>query len=454
MSTITMLEIESRMAGFVIGRGGSKINSIQEETGTVIKILDCSSIDTKKVKILGTEEAQKKAVSIIQGLTNNIMNVETITMAASNIKPRKKRVKQRQSSPPERIVLSDEVWEEIRRENEETQRLLMESLPKIVKEFYVEHEEIKSMSMEAVEAFKLAKNNIMVEYVEGANKSKPIPKPIIKFEHVFHAYPEILQVIKKQKFTEPSPIQCQAWPVILSGHDLIAIAQTGTGKTLAFILPALIHLERQPTPRSERIGPSVLILAPTRELALQIEEEIKKYTFNGINVLCVYGGVSIKNQRQRILDEKPDIVVGTPGRLVDLVPTGNLKVDHVSYLVFDEADRMLDMGFKNQIEIALMNVRPDRQTIMTSATWPKSVLELAEQFAKDIVHITIGNMSLTSAITVKQEIIVIKQHEKETWLVSFLKKLSKTDKVIIFMRKKIFVDNLRELLETHNIVCR
>ena len=113
--------------------------------------------------------------------------------------------------------------------------------------------------------------------------TRSIPNPCLKFDQAFGHYPDLLQAVKSQKFTEPSPIQTQSWPIILKGYDLIGIAQTGTGKTLAFLLPALVHIEGQPIARSQRDGPTVLIMAPTRELAQQIEREVKKFPYKNIS---------------------------------------------------------------------------------------------------------------------------------------------------------------------------
>lgn len=452
----TILVIESGMAGMVIGRGGSRIKSLQEDSKATIKVIDGDSPDTRKVKLTGSDAAQLLASNMIEKITGKILSSEKCDALPSK-KQRQPRVRrsQRELSPPEEITISEEGWAEIERENEERERKYRELLVPIKKDFYIEHKEVKAMSIEDVETFRLNQNNIMVGYVDGADTSRPIPKPIKTFHHAFHAFPEIMNVIKKQKFTDPSPVQCQAWPIIMSGHDLIAIAQTGTGKTLGYILPALIHLLRQPTPRDKRIGPSVLILGPTRELVLQIENEIKKYTFDGINVLSVYGGVSTDNQIERLLDEKPDIVVATPGRLNDLVGVKAVLLEQVSYLVLDEADRMLDMGFKNQIELSLRHVRPDKQTIMTSATWPISVRELVNYFATNPLHITIGSLDLTTVNSVTQQVIVLKEHQKEAWLENFLNhKMSKNDKIIIFMRRKVSVDKLYEKLRAQNIECR
>lgn len=459
----TLLVIESAMAGLVIGRGGAMIKSIQQDSGAVVKLTDGDTADTRNVKIIGSEDAQRLASEMIEKIVGKLLRSETISTPPPppSRKPRgggagRPRLAKRAASPEEKINISDDVWEEILRENRERELELLNSLPPIIKDIYVEHRQVKAMSDEEVQSFRTAQNNITVKYVDGAECIRMIPKPIKTFEHAFSSYPDIIKVIKKQKFTKPSPIQCQAWPIIMSGHDLIAIAQTGTGKTLAYILPALIHLLQQPTPRNTRIGPSVLILGPTRELVLQIHDEITKYLYNNIKVVCVYGGgVSAQTHQELIQAKKPDIIVATPGRLNDLVGIQAIKLEHVSYLVLDEADRMLDMGFKNQIELSLRHIRPDKQTILTSATWPTAVQNLANYFAKNPLHVTVGSLDLSTVDTVTQKIIILKEHQKEGWLDDFISNnLSKNDKVIIFMRKKTSVDKMYENFIRKNIECR
>lgn len=143
---------------------------------------------------------------------------------------------------------------------------------------------MKNLTQAEVDKIRADNKGTTVDRVfkENAESSAPIPNPVWKFEQCFAKYPDMMEEILKQGFSNPSPIQSQAWPVLLGGEDLIGIAQTGTGKTLAFLLPALIHIEHQPVPRSERGGPNVLVLSPTRELAIQIEKEVSKYSFRGI----------------------------------------------------------------------------------------------------------------------------------------------------------------------------
>jgi ATP-dependent RNA helicase DDX43 len=463
----TLLVIESAMAGLVIGRGGATIKTIQQDSGAMVKITNGDTADTRNVKIIGSEDAQRLASGMIENIVGKLLRSETISTppppprrqahgegtSRGSGRPRPRR---RSVSPEEKITISDEAWEQIIEENRQRDLEIIQSLPPIIKDLYVEHQQVKAMSDEEVQSLRTAQNDTTVQYVDSAECLRPIPKPIKTFEHAFGSFPDIMKVIKKQNFTIPSPIQCQAWPIIMSGHDLIAIAQTGSGKTLAYILPAIIHLLRQPTPRDKRIGPSVMIMGPTRELVLQIHDEITKYLFNDIKVVCVYGGVVSTQEHQKLIEaEKPDIVVATPGRLNDLIGIQAIKLEHVSYLVLDEADRMLDMGFKNQIELSLRHVRPDKQTILTSATWPTAVKNLANYFTKNPLHITVGSLDLSTVNTVTQKIIILKENQKKAWLDEFINiSLLKDDKVIIFMRKKISVERMYEHLNGKNIKCR
>ncbi|VVC45586.1 RNA helicase, DEAD-box type, Q motif,Helicase, C-terminal,ATP-dependent RNA helicase DEAD-box, conserved [Cinara cedri] len=461
--SFTVIDIEPSLAGLVIGRGGAKIKSIQKESGAIVKLINNNTDNTCVVKIIGSQEAQFSARDLVLHVTGGkVLKVQTVDNP--NPPPRKKRGSDRPSSPLETFTITDEQWAEIERENEEAKLQHIASLPKIIKEFYVEHKEVTAMSDEDVNAFRLEKNNIMVNYVNNELEDgdinpvvlPPILKPVKTFHHAFHAYPEIMKLIRQQKFKEPSPIQCQAWPYIMSGHDLIAIAQTGTGKTLTYILPALINLMRQPVPREQRIGPYVLILGPTRELVLQIEEEVKKYVFNGIRVQSVYGGSDNSHiQISRLINDRPDIVAATPGRLNDLIGQKAINLEHVVYLVLDEADRMLDMGFKNQIELSLRQIRSDRQTVLTSATWPDSVKKLSKLYTRNPVQIHIGSFNLTTVDTVEQKIIVLPERHKKHWLNDFIhNKIHKEDRVIIFMSKKVTVEEQYNKFCDQNISCR
>jgi len=260
-----LVDIDSRFAGLIIGKGGAVIKGLRKESGAFISVLDSDTYGLKTVKISGNPKAKEHA----QKLINDIVD------ANDPEKIKQKLIEESQQSGPVEPVSAFN-WDELLKEEAENLKIKLASLPPIIKDFYKEHPEVTMMTDQEVEDFRMSKNNIMIKYIDE-NNVKPIPKPVLKFSHAFEDYPEILEEIQKQKFETPSPVQCQTWPVIMSGHDLIAIAQTGTGKTLAFLLPAFIHIDFQPTPRSERKGPSILVLAPTRELVLQIESEVYIY---------------------------------------------------------------------------------------------------------------------------------------------------------------------------------
>ncbi|XP_037929429.1 probable ATP-dependent RNA helicase DDX43 [Teleopsis dalmanni] len=340
-------------------------------------------------------------------------------------------------------VLQPIDWESLNRKVEEYRKLQWAHLPKLRKNFYQEVKEIAVMTEEEVNEMRLVNNNIIVSRLKTSEDQMclDIPKPIYKFDHCFKDYPDILDELKKQNFTEPSPIQKQAWPILLRGEDMIGIAQTGTGKTLAFLLPALIHTDGQTTPRAKRNGPNILILAPTRELAQQIAKEVNKYSFRGIKAVCIYGGGSRRDQI-RDFREGAECIICTPGRLNDLVQAKVVDITSVTYLILDEADRMLDMGFEPQIRKVLLDIRPDRQTVMTSATWPPCVSRLAETYMNNPIQVWVGSLDLTATHSVTQNVELVDDADKFNTVLTFLKNLKSSDKVIIFCSKRARADDL------------
>lgn len=263
-----LMEIDPRIVGIVIGKNGKTINRLKADSGAFISVIDCDFDQLSRVKISGSITAKNTALQMISRIIEaNDQLIKT---------PRKPQSDNTVAKSEFVQTISNFNWAELMKEYAENLKDKLATLPTIIKNFYEEHPEVSKMTDQDVEKIKLSKNNIMVKFIDG-NNTKPIPKPVLSFSHAFKNYPEILREIKKQNFKTPSPIQCQAWPVIMSGYDLIAVAQTGTGKTLAVLLPAFIHLELQLTPRSERKGPSVLVIAPTRELVLQIEGEVNLF---------------------------------------------------------------------------------------------------------------------------------------------------------------------------------
>uniref|UniRef100_A0A453EVD5 Helicase ATP-binding domain-containing protein n=1 Tax=Aegilops tauschii subsp. strangulata TaxID=200361 RepID=A0A453EVD5_AEGTS len=195
-----------------------------------------------------------------------------------------------------------------------------------------------------------------------------VPAPITEFDSGVIPL-DILKEIQRAGFPSPTPIQAQSWPIALLNQDVVAIAKTGSGKTLGYLLPGFMHIKRMQN--STRSGPTVLVLAPTRELATQILEEAVKFGRSSrISSTCLYGGAP-KGPQLRDLERGVDVVVATPGRLNDILEMRKISLKQVSYLVLDEADRMLDMGFEPQIRKIVRDIPSGRQTLMYTATWPK-----------------------------------------------------------------------------------
>ncbi|KAG5673977.1 hypothetical protein PVAND_003973 [Polypedilum vanderplanki] len=348
-------------------------------------------------------------------------------------------------------------WEKANADCEAARKVRWEKCPNMLKNFYKEHPKVSEMTQEEAEGYRLENNKISVARVFDENvPQERMPKPTIKFEYAFEHYPDLLEEIKKQGFEKPSPIQSQMWPILLQGEDCIGISQTGSGKTLAFLLPALIHTDSQPHPRGiqARGGPNVLVLAPTRELAIQIEKEVAKYQFRGIKAVCLYGGNDRKKQIE-VVESGCEIIIATPGRLNDLVSANYIKIESITYLVLDEADRMLDMGFEPQIRKILLDIRDDRQTVMTSATWPSGVRRLASSYMKNPYQVVIGSLDLAATHSVTQRIEIIEEEEKYDRIIRFVnEEMTPNDKIIIFCGKKDRADNLSCEFVLKGILCQ
>lgn len=343
-------------------------------------------------------------------------------------------------------------WDKIKEADEEFMKVKWSEFPPVKKDFYIEDVDIANLEPREVERIRKDNNKIMVQHLLG--NSGHIPNPIRTFREAFAHYPEILEELRKVGFEKPSPIQMQAWPIILKGQDLIGIAQTGTGKTLAFLLPAFIHIEGQPADRNSRGGANVLVLTPTRELALQIEEEVKKYKYKDIKCVCVYGGGNRKEQIS-VVTSGVEIMVATPGRLIDLISAKIVDVRSVTYLVLDEADRMLDMGFQPDIRKILLDIRPERQTIMTSATWPVGVRYLATNYMNNPVQVYVGSMDLTACHSVLQRVVMVEEDNKYEELTSLLEReIGENDKVIVFIGRKAIVDYISTQFVLNEIDCQ
>ncbi|XP_024530928.1 ATP-dependent RNA helicase-like protein DB10 [Selaginella moellendorffii] len=271
-----------------------------------------------------------------------------------------------------------------------------------------------------------------------------VPAPFITFESA--GLPdEVLREVQLAGFTAPTPIQAQSWPIALNDRDIVAIAKTGSGKTLGYLLPAFMHLERRRN--NPRSGPTVLVLAPTRELATQIHEEAVKFGRSSrITSTCVYGGAS-KGPQLRDIERGCDIVIATPGRLNDFLEMRRISLRQVSYLVLDEADRMLDMGFEPQIRKIVNEVPVQRQTLMYTATWPKEVRKIAGDLLMNPIQVNIGNtddLAANKAIT--QCVEVVSPQDKARKLELILRTQEPGSKIIIFCSTKRMCDQLARSL--------
>jgi ATP-dependent RNA helicase DDX5/DBP2 len=314
----------------------------------------------------------------------------------------------------------------------------LDTMPKFDKHFYKEDEAVTARSQEEVDAFR-KEHQIAIQ---GTN----VPKPVTTFDEAgFPGY--VMNEVKAQGFEKPTAIQSQGWPMALSGRDVVGIAETGSGKTLTYCLPSIVHINAQPL-LAPGDGPIVLILAPTRELAVQIQQELSKYGKSSrIRNTCVYGGVP-KGPQIRDLARGVEVVIATPGRLIDMLEAGKTNLRRVTYLVLDEADRMLDMGFEPQIRKILGQIRPDRQTCMWSATWPKEVRQLASDYQKDFIQVNIGSLELSANHRIQQIVEVVTDFEKRDRMAKHLETImdDKSNKVLVFTGTKRVADEITRFL--------
>lgn len=250
---------------------------------------------------------------------------------------------------------------------------------------------------------------------------------------------ELLQALEKVGYEKPTPIQAQCIPLIVDGHDLLGTAQTGTGKTAAFALPMLANID--PDDKNTQL----LVLAPTRELAIQVAEAFQVYASfsKKINVLPIYGGSSYDNQIRQ-LRRGTQVVVGTPGRVIDHIKKGTLKLDKLKFLVLDEADEMLRMGFIDDVEWILGHAPKERQTALFSATMPDPIRKITKRYLKDPKSVKIES-KVTTASTIRQRYVQVAGHHKMEALTRIME-VESFDGVIIFVRTKTATMELAEKL--------
>jgi ATP-dependent RNA helicase DDX3X len=293
-----------------------------------------------------------------------------------------------------------------------------------------------------------AYDNIPVE-----TSGSDVPPPIELFE------PEVIgedlyRNVQLCGYTRPTPVQKWSIPIAGKDRDLMACAQTGSGKTAGFLFPIIMTMlknggtEPEGGVRGRRTYPECLVLAPTRELASQIQDEAQKFLYcTGIASVVVYGGADVRDQLRQI-ERGCDLLVATPGRLVDLIERGRLSMENVKFMVLDEADRMLDMGFEPQIRRIVeqegMPHREDRQTMMFSATFPANIQRLAGDFMRDYIFLTVGRVGAASE-NVTQTVEYVEQNEKLDRLMAFLLTIQE-GLILIFVETKRNCDYVEDVL--------
>lgn len=311
------------------------------------------------------------------------------------------------------------------------------------KNFYNQHEDIAKLTPQQVADLRRTL---------GVKVTGPVPpNPVTSFAHFGFDEP-LMKAIRKSEYTQPTPIQAQAIPAALSGRDIIGIAKTGSGKTAAFIWPMLVHImdQRELKPGE---GPIALVLAPTRELSLQIYNEAKKFgkVYN-IHVVCAYGGGS-KWEQSKALEQGAEIVVATPGRMIDMVKIKATNLKRVSYLVLDEADRMFNMGFEPQVRSICNHVRPDRQTMLFSATFKKRIEKLARDVLTDPIRIIQGDLGEANEDITQHVLVFSNPHHKWNWLLCKIVEFQSQGSILIFVTKKLDAEQVANNLKLKEFDC-
>ncbi|PVU97531.1 hypothetical protein BB561_000493 [Smittium simulii] len=325
----------------------------------------------------------------------------------------------------------------------------------------------------------LTKHGISVSLIKTGEEASGLYPPVLSF-----ADSGFSDVVLKccAEYSAPTPIQSACWPALIAERDVVGVAETGSGKTMAFALPAVNKLlalkSLESNNNSKNACPLVLVLAPTRELALQTQEQFDKIQMHvkSMTSICLYGGVPKYDQKKNLFSAKPKIVVATPGRLLDLVQEGALDLSHIKFLCLDEADRMLDRGFEQDIRRIIEHTRnsennESKQTVMFSATWPEEIRTLASEFLVDPIRVNVGGIhgkfdedgnpsqntdgKLIVNHRVKQIIEVIDPYAKEQKILSLLQKYheGQKSKLLLFVLYKKEATRIENFLHRNGYNC-
>ncbi|WPH00317.1 ATP-dependent RNA helicase, protein [Acrodontium crateriforme] len=307
---------------------------------------------------------------------------------------------------------------------------------------YQQSAELTALPQSEIDSF-VAKHHLAVEDPQKQNF-----RPMISFKYLDV---EESQRVPFANFTAPTPIQAACWPYLLSGRDVVGVAETGSGKTLGFGVPCVRYIAS--LGKKERAQIKACIVSPTRELALQIQEQLEKIAKPaGLKATCVYGGVNKDEQRATL--KGTSIVIATPGRLNDFVQEGSIDLSNVDFMVLDEADRMLDKGFEQEVRRIISATKPTgRQTLMFTATWPPSVRNLADTFMDKPVKVMIGENAsgeLRANTRIVQEVEVMDGREKQDRLIQVLKQYqsgkNKSDRILVFCLYKKEATRIEEFI--------
>jgi ATP-dependent RNA helicase DDX46/PRP5 len=372
----------------------SFLGGVEEEVDPLDAYMQTVHQEARRSKNVGVAgPAQQKKSSIVEGVAKSKKMVVMTGVAKKKTAETKKGelMEQNQdaleySSESEgesaQEMLSGLMAQRTRRDLVKIDHSAVDYIP-FRKDLYVEVPALAKMTPEEVNIYRESLENITV-------KGKNCPKPIKNWAQAGVSR-KVLDLLRKFKYESPTPIQAQALPAVMSGRDVMGIAKTGSGKTLAFLLPLFRHIADQP-PLEEGDGAIGIIMAPTRELCMQIGKECKKFTKAlNLRAVCVYGGTGISEQIAE-LKRGAEIIVCTPGRMIDMLAANNGRVTNlrrVTFVVLDEADRMFDMGFEPQVMRIIDNVRPDRQTVLFSATFPRQMEALARRILTKPIEIQV-----------------------------------------------------------------
>eukprot|EP01129_Flabellula_baltica_P002812 TRINITY_DN126_c0_g2_i1.p1 TRINITY_DN126_c0_g2~~TRINITY_DN126_c0_g2_i1.p1 ORF type:complete len:550 (+),score=132.13 TRINITY_DN126_c0_g2_i1:70-1719(+) len=309
-------------------------------------------------------------------------------------------------------------------------------LSSIKKDVYQEHPDVADMTPEEV---KEARTKAGISFL---GKVQP-PNPVESFDKLTISKKAVKSL--KSNFEKPTSIQANTWPAIMKGLDLVGSAETGSGKTLSFLIPALEHIVSQ---EDTEVWPKVLVIAPTRELVRQIWETSLPYARDyQVHSLYAHGGSANRSKQENDIRRlKPEMLIAAPGRIIDFVENGLISLEHVSMFVMDEADLLLQMGFEDQLKMILSQVRPDRQAVMFSATWPSSVQHLAKKYFRDYVHLNVGSLELSANPKVTQSFSFVRSHrEKIETLIKIIDE-NPEGKFLVFVKTKSSCETIKEAL--------